>query len=214
MKRKNKRGREVPPLAVREAETAKKREEERERRRAEKFRLSRENNPYDQIESARPRRRRDKILLFPGKVQVFVSQDAVYQKSVQSIKSFPWKKLTVTFALIFFGGIGSAWFQAEHRNIQRDIDRAKITLRDLNKENDIREAERRERYTFDEIERIATERLGMSFPDASQVIYINVPRIGGVTLNTDEHVLPKHNYFFEDVSNFLSGLSNRVFGGD
>ncbi|MCL2578350.1 MAG: hypothetical protein FWE27_09970 [Defluviitaleaceae bacterium] len=211
-RKKRKRSRQLPSLAEREAERAKKREAEREQIRADKFRLSKENNPFGQIESAKPRRRKSKIIPFPG-VEVLVSKDTIYQK-IEPVKNFPWLKLTITFILILIGGLSSVMFEARNANIKTEIAGKERDLRNLQHDIFVREAELRERYTFDEIERIATERLGMSFPDASQVILINVPRIGGVTLNTDEHVLPRHNYFWEDASNFLSGIFNQIFGGD
>ncbi|MCL2225279.1 MAG: hypothetical protein FWB96_09980 [Defluviitaleaceae bacterium] len=213
MPKKRKHKRQLPSLQSREAERLKIRAEERERERRDKFRLSQENNPYHQTEGRARPRRTAKILPFPD-VQILISNDTVYQKSVQSVKNFPWKKLTVTFLLIFLGGIGSAWFQARNADIQTDINAAERRLAVYHEENFVRESELRVRYTFDEIERIATERLGMSFPDASQVILINVPRIGGVTLNTADYALPGRNYFLEDVTNFFSGLFNQIFGGD
>jgi hypothetical protein len=214
MPKRRKQPRQVPSLKEREAERAKQRKVEREEVRAQKFRLPKENNPYDQIEgTGKKTRRRGKLLKFPD-VQIFVSKDTVYQKSVQSAKNFPWKKLTVTFALILLGGIGSALFQARNANIRTEIRQAERRLGAYQSENFVRAAELRERYTFEEIERIATERLGMSFPDASQVILIDVPRIGGVTLNTAEYALPRRNYFREDVTRFVSGIMNQIFGGD
>jgi len=210
--KKRKRTRKVPNLAEREAERAKQREQHIEDVRANKYRMPKENNPSNEIESAKPRRKKSNIVQFPG-VKVFVGGGRVY-KYIEPIKNFPWFRLSVTFALIFIGGISSAAFQARNANIRTEITGAERELRDLQQSIFVREAELRERYTFDEIERIATERLGMFFPDASQVIHINVPRIGGVTLNTDEDVLPRHNYFWEDFSAFVIGMFNQIFGGD
>jgi len=209
-RRPTKKTRQVLPLKEREAARLKQREDDRERLRAEKFRLAKEDNPYHG--TTKKRRRMGKILLFPG-AQILVSKDTIYHKYVQSFKNFPWFKLTVTFLLILLGGIGSAMFQARNANIRTEISSVERELRDLHADIFRREAELRERYTFEEIERAATERLGMAFPDASQIIHINVPRIGGVTLNTAEYALPRHNYFWEDVRNFMSGIVDQIFGG-
>jgi hypothetical protein len=210
---KRKRPRVAPTLKQREEERARKRAAEEEQIRESKFRLSKENNPYDGIGrgSEKPRRV-PKVIPFPG-TKIYVSKDTVYQYA-ETAKNFPWKKMTVTFLLILLGGIGSAMFQARNANIRTDIVGAERELRTVREENFVREAELRSRYTFDEIERIAIDYLGMSFPDTSQVVFINVPRIGGVTLNTAEYALPGRNYFREDVTNFITGIFNQIFGGD
>lgn len=210
VRRPPKRPRQVASLAEREKE----RQQEREKLRVERFRMAQTDNPYHGGDMENPKKRREnsKMIMFPG-VEILVSKDTVYQKSVRSIKEFPWKKLAVTFALILLGGVGSAVFHARNANIQTEINRAERSLRHYLDTNFIREEELRERYTFHEIERIATERLGMAFPDASQVIIINVPRVGGVMLNTADYVLPRRNYFREDVVNFFTGIFNRIFGG-
>lgn len=155
-----------------------------------------------------------KILLFnPNAPQKLVAKDTIYYKYMESLKSFPLKKLAITFFIILIGGIGSAAFQARNTTIQTEINRAEREFRAYQTENFRLESQLQERYTHYEIERMATERLGMSFPDPSQVVNIYVPRIGGVTLNTDEYVLPRHNYFWQDMRNFLLGILNQIFGG-
>ena len=68
-------------------------------------------------------------------------------------------------------------------------------------------------YTSDQIQYIAFTQLGMNFPDASQIIEINVPRRSHVILNTSEDVLPRENYFWLDLRNFAASIFDRVFGG-
>ncbi|MCL2047230.1 MAG: cell division protein FtsL [Defluviitaleaceae bacterium] len=131
----------------------------------------------------------------------------------ERLKNFPLKKITVTLLLVLVGGIGSAWFQAQNSNTQVAINAASRQLRSIQAENATLRASLQERYTPAEIERIAQERLGMSAPDPAQVVNIYVPRLGGVTLNNDEDVLPQHNYFWSDVTRHLSESMNRLFGG-
>ncbi|MDR0272006.1 MAG: hypothetical protein LBI27_01620 [Clostridiales bacterium] len=159
-----------------------------------------------------PPKPRGKLLRFPNAGKILVTRDTRFIEYRENIKNFPWKKLTFTFFIIFIGGIGSTAFHALNANIQNEINLAEREIRVLQEENVALNARLHERYTFSEIERIASEQLGMSFPDASQIIEIDVPRVGAVTLNASEHALPQQNYFWNDVSNFFSGIRDRIFG--
>ncbi|MCL2386220.1 MAG: hypothetical protein FWC89_01605 [Defluviitaleaceae bacterium] len=141
------------------------------------------------------------------------SKDTVFIVYRTALKNFPWKKLAATFLIILFGGIGSAATQARVANTQNDVSRAEATLRYYQAANVVAAARLQEHYTWDEIERIARYRLGMSLPDQSQIINISVPRQGGVVLNTDDTALPQYNYFWHDSIRLLSGLINQIFGG-
>ncbi|MCL1862378.1 MAG: hypothetical protein FWF78_02300 [Defluviitaleaceae bacterium] len=149
----------------------------------------------------------------PNAPKKLISGNKVYIVSREAWQNFPWKKLAFTFFVILLGGVGSAAFQARNTNIRTDINTLERQLRTLNADNFALESQLQDRYTFAEIERIATERLGMSHPDASQIINIHVPRVGGVTLNTADYALPQHNYFWSDVREFLTGFFNQFFGG-
>jgi len=168
-----------------------------------------------EAKKTKPEKPKPKIIRLrdPNAPQRLVSRDTIYYKFLESYKNLPLKKLGFTFILILLGGVGSAVFGARNANIQTEINRASNELRTIHAENFAAESQLSERYTFFEIERIASERLGMSVPEPSQIITISVPRVGGVTLNTDDHVLPQHNYFWDDVKNFVSGIFNQIFGG-
>jgi len=125
----------------------------------------------------------------------------------------PWRRLIVTFLLIFLGGMGSVLTQAQVAVLQNDIDYYERQLQGYLQENFVLDENLRDRYRVYEIERIAIERLGMAHPDPSQIIMINVPRQGTVELNTAEHVLPRENYFRQDLTTFLRGLVDRIFRG-
>jgi len=160
-----------------------------------------------------PKNKRGKVLHFPQDGTIILeSKDTIYRKSVDRVKAFSWLKISITFVVILLGGVGSAALQARNTNIQRTINQRGRVLIDYQSENFRLETQLQERYSHVEIERLATE-LGMAFPDRSQVVEINVPRVGGVTLNTADYALPRHNYFWQDVRNFLSGLINQIFGG-
>jgi cell division protein FtsL len=149
----------------------------------------------------------------PNAPKVLVSKDSRFIIYREALKNFPWKKLTFTFIIILLGGVGSAATQARIANTENEIVRAERELRSYRAGIAEMNSRLLERYTFVEIERIAAERLGMSFPDASQIINIYVPRVGGVMLNTADYALPQHNYFWHDIRTFFTGLMNRIFGG-
>ncbi|MCL1883633.1 MAG: hypothetical protein FWF81_07785 [Defluviitaleaceae bacterium] len=148
----------------------------------------------------------------PDSPYILETRDKRFTIYRDRIRNFPWLRLSITFAIILIGGVGSAWFQARNTNLGREIILAERELQTYANANFGLNSELQELYTSYEIERIARERLGMSHPDASQVININVPRVGSVTLNVDEHALPQQNYFWNNVSNFLSGLLGQIFG--
>jgi hypothetical protein len=148
----------------------------------------------------------------PNAPKVLESKDSRFIIYREALKNFPWKKLAFTFLLILLGGVGSAATQARIANTENDIGSSQSEYRAYQAEITRLNAQLQERYSFTEIERRATE-LGMFFPDASQVINIYVPRVGGVTLNTADYVLPQRNYFWDTVRDFFQGLINSVFGG-
>jgi len=192
VKRRESRRRNVPAL--------------QEREKVRPARLPRPNENKPKLE----------VLPFnPNAPQIFVSKktNTVYTKYTESLKNFPWVRLAITFLIVLVGGVGSAWLQAHNARIQRAITQSEIELREYQSLNIALESLLQEHYTFYEIERIAIDRLGMSFPDPAQIINIYVPRVGGVTLNTADYAMPQHNYFWNDVGNFLSGILNRIFGG-
>jgi cell division protein FtsL len=149
----------------------------------------------------------------PNAPRTLESEEFRYIILPRSIADFPWKKLAITFAVVLIGGIGSAATQARIANTENDIATLERELRTYQAEIISLNAQIQESYTFVEIERLATERLGMAFPNASQIIEIDVPRVGGVTLNTADYVLPRHNYFLHDIRDFFTGLINQIFGG-
>jgi cell division protein FtsL len=183
--KKPKRPRQVPPLNEREKER----------------------------ELTRPKIPDNVIPIDPNAPQRLESRTKIFIVYAERLRNFPWKKLTVTFLVILFGGIGSAWFQARNSNIEQEITVARRNLTSIEATNVTLDSQLQSRYTHIEIERIASERLGMAAPDISQIISIYVPRLGGVTLNTAEDVLPQHNYFWNDVSDFFAEFFNRIFGG-
>ena len=153
-----------------------------------------------------------------GKVKELVvhKKNAVYYKSFQSFfNAIPiifW--VAATSFMILGGALYIANLTAGNAKLRASITSAERALREVQARNLILEEDLRERFTYDEIERFAIERLGMSFPDPMQIIHIYVPRVGSVILNTDESALPRQRIFRDEVFNFLTELANRIFGGD
>jgi len=125
----------------------------------------------------------------------------------------PWLKV-ITVLLIFFGGMMIALTYAHLSNTRGQILVARRDLLAYQEANSSMRSQIFDRHTADEIERIARERLGMEFPDPSQIFEIYVTPRDTVVLNTAVYVLPQENYFWQGITNFVSGLVNRVFRRD
>ncbi|MCL2456828.1 MAG: cell division protein FtsL [Defluviitaleaceae bacterium] len=202
MKKNSQRPRSVPTLEQREAQKfAENETKKRAEDHAKKLKRAVKKNKISRANPNAPRVMENKTAR---------ARFIIYK---EHYKNFPWKKLTFTFLLVLLGGIGSVWFHARNSEMQLQINRAERELRNIHATNFTLDSQLQERYTHIEIERIASERLGMSAPDASQIINIFVPRVGGVTLNNAEEILPRHNYFWDDVSVFFSDFFNKIFGG-
>ncbi|MCL2286437.1 MAG: hypothetical protein FWC32_08755 [Firmicutes bacterium] len=118
-----------------------------------------------------------------------------------------------TVALIFSCALIITLAQAQIMGMERQISQSEGRIRALSNENLDLSSRLTGRYTLEEIEYIATSRLGMIPPDPSQIIEIYVPPHSNVILNRAEHLLPRENYFWMDIRTFVSGLFNRFFGG-
>ena len=114
--------------------------------------------------------------------------------------------------IVFFGAVGSAFSYAqihslnqEIRSNRRAIDNQLIINHDLESQLSVAE-----RYTREEIERLAYERLGMSEPDASQIFYFDVPSQSFVSMsiNAQSHE-PSENYFWQGIRAFFSDIRDR-----
>ena len=152
--------------------------------------------------------------LFPAArhVEVFYDEDnnTRYFKPRELFIGFPWRFLAITLVIVMVGGVGLAATQARIVYTQRYIAAAEQQLMGVQSEIIVLRENLAERYTHYEIERIASERLGMSMPDPAQIFDIYVPRVGGVVMNIADYAIPRHNYFWEEIVNFISG----IFGGN
>jgi hypothetical protein len=89
------------------------------------------------------------------------------------------------------------------------------TRRELAAQRELNAAFRTEmtqRYSLDEIERIARERLGMNKPDASQIITIHVPKQSHTVLNNEEDASENEYNFFTIMINFVSDSFKKLTG--
>ncbi|MCL2216073.1 MAG: hypothetical protein FWB91_03525 [Defluviitaleaceae bacterium] len=134
----------------------------------------------------------------------------IYYDQLRNLISF---EMIVTFVLIAFAAIFATAIHAYNTNIQTGISRANQELRTYRTTVFNLTDQLSERYTSYEIERIASERLGMAFPDPSQIIHIEVHRQGTIMMNVTDDLLPPENRFWQDVTGFVRNMINRIFGG-
>jgi len=124
------------------------------------------------------------------------------------------RAVIITVIVIFICAMFIVLTHAQITSVERQIAQYTHELRELSGENLRLDSQLGGRYSLEQIEYIATTRLGMIHPDPSQIIEIYVPPHSGVTLNRAEHLLPRENYFWLDIRTFVSGLLNRIFGGN
>jgi len=119
----------------------------------------------------------------------------------------------VSLAIIFACALLMVFSVAQNSGIETQI---RLANRDTHRYQDTNNAMRTQlggRYTLEEIEYIAFHYLGMSHPDPSQIIEINVPRQSHVVLNTAGNTQQQNNSFFRDIREFLGSVANTIFGG-
>ena len=124
------------------------------------------------------------------------------------------RPLIISFVVIFACAILTVATQVYMSSLERQIASANTRLARIEASNETLLSQIGVHYTDDRIEEIAITRLGMIFPDQSQIIEIYVPLISNVEFNTAQHFLPSENYFWRDIRIFLSGMLDRVFGGN
>lgn len=85
-------------------------------------------------------------------------------------------RILFTVILIFAGGVGAAFTSAYLQHMRQEIGRAHAAIGQQRVENAATSAEITRHLTVEEITYIASTRLNMGPPDASQIVRINVPR--------------------------------------
>lgn len=174
--------------------------------------MKRTRPPYNPTAKKRPlpisrkRKKGDNIVRLKRGDQIHI----IDEKNKLFAPSAP---LIITFVFIFFGLLSTGVAAAQVVNTQRELVRANQRLTIQQDANRALASQMPQPFTLDEIEQIAQERLGMSRPDPSQIIYINVPPVGGVVFNPDAHILPPDATFWEEITHFWSEILNRIFGG-
>ena len=125
------------------------------------------------------------------------------------------RNLIISLFVIFACALAIVLTHAQITGMERQIAQERIRLHLLDEYNRNLESQIGGNYTLEEIEYIAIMRLGMTPPDPSQIIEINVPRQSHVEFNRSEHTLSgRENYFWLDIRNFISGALDRIFGGN
>jgi len=167
---------------------------------------------YSQEESSPPAKRTSpKKKKRRSGLRIFLRGPVTFIRFARRPSSFHIVMMTISLLLAFGGVLSTILVSAHIAQTELQItsarsDRVAYQARNISKRQQIDE-----RYTTYEIERLASERLGMSRPDPAQIIEIYVPRHSYVVLNTAEYALPRQNYFWQDLQSFVSGIFGRLF---
>lgn len=125
---------------------------------------------------------------------------------------FTWQ-LVATLVIILLGGLAVLAVHAYVTGVESQIVSARNRLMRYQQDVFTLEAQLDKQFSNEEVEEIASDVLGMHFPDPTQVIEIHVPRLGGATLNTIMRDAPDDEYVADGLLSFIAGVLNRVFGG-
>ena len=138
----------------------------------------------------------------------------VYYLFHKTNRRIPWR-IVIAFLVVFLGAMGSAYSRAQIHYITVQMEQTRQQLASQQVRNHNLESQLTRNYSRDEIERIASERLGMAPPDPSQIIYFYVPHVSGVMMPTytPEETVATENYFWQEIVGFFRGISDRLFGG-
>ena len=113
--------------------------------------------------------------------------------------------IIVTLLLILLCGVGTTVSFAYVSDMQMKVSQAKKAVQTQKEANAVLRAEVTQRYSLDELARIAVERLDMNKPDAAQVIHINVPKENSVTLY-DGPMSAEPEHFWQKIIPFFRRL--------
>jgi len=94
-------------------------------------------------------------------------------------------KTVFTLLVIFVGAIFVTISSAMIGDINVKINDKRAKLQNQREVNAALRAQSTQKYTLEEVERLARENLGMNKPDPSQIIYINVPKQSYVVISDD-----------------------------
>ena len=123
------------------------------------------------------------------------------------------RPIIISLVVIFVCAVVTVATQVHLSSIERQLSAANRQLARIEEASDAVASQIGVPYSNDVIGEIAITRLGMTFPDQSQIIEIYVPRISHVEFNTVSHFMPRENYFWRDIGTFINGMLDRVFGG-
>jgi len=164
--------------------------------------------------SRAPKKKRGEIINFNRRIPKTIRRKneniIIYTNQLRNMVSF---EVLMTLVVIIFASIFATAVHANITNVQTSITRAQRELRDYQNQVTTLNHLLQERYTSEEIERIAINDLGMNFPDASQIINIEVHRQGTVMLNLSDHLLVQETSIWQDVRIFFRAMLDRIYGG-
>jgi cell division protein FtsB len=122
-------------------------------------------------------------------------------------------RMLFTLFLVFFVAISSALYYAVILDIQTRTANARRQANEQRETNAALRAEITQRYSLDEVERIAVDRLGMAKPDISQVVRINVPKQSYVVLNDEDMPAENEDNLLDGLSTFIGNFIRDLQGG-
>jgi cell division protein FtsL len=115
-----------------------------------------------------------------------------------------------TIVIIFMGSLGTALTYAITTDTRHQISLVLRETQEQKEANTALRAENAQRYTMDEVARIASDKMGMNRPDPSQILYISVPKQSYVVLNPGFEEEPDEiNYFWQAIKSFFGQFIDR-----
>jgi len=131
----------------------------------------------------------------------------VYYLFHKTRRRVPWR-IIIALIIVFIGAIGSAYSYAQIHEMQQQIEDSRQALISQQVTNSNLEAQITRNYTREEIEALASERLGMGPPDPSQIIYFHVPHQSGIMLSTyaPEQPVEAERGFWQGIVDFFRSI--------
>ncbi len=113
-------------------------------------------------------------------------------------------RLVFTLLLFFAGALSLALTYALITEARHKINETRALVQEQKDANTSLRAQLTEKYTLDEIERIAVDRLGMIKPDQSQIITVYVPKQNYSELRSEPE--PEDKSVWQTVVSFFQNL--------
>ena len=123
------------------------------------------------------------------------------------------RALIISTLLVFVCAMIIVLTHAQLTNVERQIAITRQQILEVQESTTALSTQIGVRYSLDEIAFIAFTELGMTPPDSSQIVDINVPPLSHVVLGTSDNLLASDSHFWSDMRIFIGGILDRIFGG-